>query len=476
LDLCYFGRVVKISLIPGMVLGGTYKIVRFIGSGGTGEVYEVEHIRVHRRYAAKVLLGKIASNPEAQKRFKREADVISKLNHPNIVQIVDFNQAEDGTLYLVMELLDGATLANEIKGCTRLPLHRVVPLVRQIASGLMALHEEGVFHRDIKPANLILVHLLGDEETTVKILDFGLSKVLGEDAETTRTGAILGTPLYMAPEQAMGRKDIPIDRRTDVYSLAAVTYTMINGRPSFSGSSFAEVILQVTQEPPLPFEPDLHLPEVEEVVRRGMAKGKDDRYPTALDFYQALAKAAALTSPAEPVDKTPPSPPESQRVSTHGAPFPDTMDETTNPLLESASPSIPTPNPEPPRPRSPGGLARRLLIAGLAMSTVAVLAFAYLPKRGVDPLQSSSAPVLSETSRPLPVDAVSDAPLDGSAVDAGTDSSSVDTLSNSPTRSPRARPGKGRTAPKIAAPPDPNLPPPIFDPEIAQRTFQNRDQ
>jgi serine/threonine-protein kinase len=174
------------TLSPGLVLDGAYRIVRLVGAGGVGEVYEAAHARLSGRYAVKVLLGEVSKREEVLKRFQREAEVTSGLRHPNIVQVVDFNRLEDGTPYLVMEFLDGVELATEIQRKGPMPLSRVVDLVGQLASALSAAHSQKIIHRDLKPQNLFLVRLPGDERELIKILDFGISKVREAATKLTR--------------------------------------------------------------------------------------------------------------------------------------------------------------------------------------------------------------------------------------------------------------------------------------------------
>ena len=282
-------------------MDGTYKIVRLVGAGGVGEVYEATHTRLSGRYAVKVLLGEVSKHEDVLKRFQREAEVTSALRHPNIVQVVDFNRLDDGTPYLVMEYLDGVELAQEIQQKGPIPLARVVDLVGQLASGLAAAHSQKIIHRDLKPQNLFLVRLSGDEREIVKILDFGISKVREAATKLTRQASIVGTPQYMAPEQARGLID-EIDERTDLFSLAAITYEMITGRPPFRGEAIEAILYQVVHEQPTPFSQPL--PAIESVVMRGMAKNKLDRYSGVRDFHQALAKAAESTTLPAPVERT----------------------------------------------------------------------------------------------------------------------------------------------------------------------------
>ena len=282
------------ALSPGTVLSGTYRIIRRIAHGGMGDVYEATHARLAGRYAVKLLLGEVAARPDVFARFRREAEVTSGLRHPNIVNVIDFNQTDAGEAYLVMEYLDGISLGAEIERIGWLPLPRVLDIVRQVSSALAAAHARGIVHRDLKPENLLLLRLEGDEGETVKVVDFGISKVREEKVRLTQQRMIMGTPQYMSPEQALGRME-DIDDRADQFALAVITYEMLAGRPPFRGDDVNAVLFQVVNAAPAPLAtvnagvP----PAVQTVVEKALSKVRDDRYPGVLDFHRELARAAA---------------------------------------------------------------------------------------------------------------------------------------------------------------------------------------
>jgi serine/threonine protein kinase len=284
-------------LAVGQVIG-TYGIVRKVGAGGMGEIYEVSHSRLAGRYAMKVLRPEVAANSEALARFQREAKVTSALQHPNIVQVIDFSVIEGGQPYLVMEFLDGPELAEVLKDSKSLPLSRVVAYVKQIASGLMAAHEHEVVHRDLKPQNIFVLKVAGSDQDLIKIVDFGISKISAVTATITSASTVIGTAQYMSPEQARGRID-EIDAKSDQFSLALIVYEMLTGRHAFQGDSVSSLVYQIVHEEPQALDdPDGPIPpSVAAVLKRALSKDKDRRFPTVKAFADAFEGAA--TAPAE---------------------------------------------------------------------------------------------------------------------------------------------------------------------------------
>ena len=270
----------------GQVLHETYTLERVIGQGGVGVVYEASHRRLSRRFAVKVLQPAAAAETEGLERFRREAEVTSKLGHPNIIEIVDFNITPHGDSYLVMELLRGESLQTRLDRVGALALEQVASILKQIASALQAAHDQGIIHRDLKPENIFLCQL-PDRDDHVKVLDFGMSKMVGLP-RLTRTNTILGTPFYMSPEQAEGRS-VATDVGADQFSLGVMLYTMLCGRVPFAGGTVDEVLRQVAHDDPPPMQNVP--PGVERAVARAMAKRTADRFPSvsqlSIAFHQA---------------------------------------------------------------------------------------------------------------------------------------------------------------------------------------------
>jgi len=271
---------------------GAYEILSLIGSGGMGEVYRARDSRLHRDVAVKVLSASFATNEERLDRFAREAQAASALNHPNILAVFDVG-SDDGTPYLVSELLDGDTLRARLEnGC--LPTSKAIDVARQLAAGLAAAHEKGITHRDIKPANLFVT-----TDGRVKILDFGLARHESRDgAEVTRIGALttagiaMGTVGYMSPEQVRG---LPTDTRTDIFSFGAVLYEMLCARRAFTGSSAVETMHAILEaDPPdLPAATLQSSPALGRIVRRCLEKNPEERFHSAHDLGLALESIAA---------------------------------------------------------------------------------------------------------------------------------------------------------------------------------------
>jgi tRNA A-37 threonylcarbamoyl transferase component Bud32 len=293
------------ALKVGSDVRGTYRVVRLIGRGGMGVVYEVTHARLHGRYALKLMNPEFAADQAALSRFRREAQVTSSLRHPNIVQVIDFDETEDGRPFLAMEFLDGPTLSDHLEARGPLPLPEAIAILRQIADALEAAHKAGVVHRDLKPENVVLVPR-DEGRFLVKLLDFGLSKMKSASLRITGTAALLGTPTYMTPEQALGEVD-KVDARTDQYALGTLAWEMLVGQPPFRGDSVHAVLYQIIHQPP-PAGRGL-APGVERVLRRTLAKDRDERFPSVAAFAEALIRTADENPSAPPVVREPPEKP-----------------------------------------------------------------------------------------------------------------------------------------------------------------------
>jgi len=289
----------------GETLSGRYLVTRKVGQGGMGAVYEATHTLIGKRVAVKVLLEKYARREAIVQRLEQEARLASSCQNEHIIDITDFGSTEDGRRFVVMEYLEGESLSECLARETRLPEQRVLRIASQAASALAAAHAKGIVHRDIKPENLFL--LRRKDQDFVKVLDFGISKSLraSDEAEEqprlTQTGMVLGTPLYMSPEQARG--DDELDARVDVYALGVIMYEATTGRVPFVGNNYLSVISQVLNEDPRgprELRPDLS-EEFESVVMRAMAKDRGERYASANDLLNDVT--ALLEDPTRSTER-----------------------------------------------------------------------------------------------------------------------------------------------------------------------------
>jgi serine/threonine-protein kinase len=273
-----------------------YQLKRRIGAGGMGVVYLAEHQLLKRPCAIKLIAPDRAGDPKALAKFEREVRTTARLSHPNTVEIYDYGRTDDGTFYYVMELLSGLSLADLVERHGPLPAGRAIFLLRQACGALAEAHAVGLVHRDLKPANIFAARR-GNLHDFVKILDFGLVLPPPDPstAEPSRDRHIAGSPLYMAPEQAIGAARP--DARADLYGLGAVAYYLLTGRPPFAGPTTMAVLIVVARdpvEPPSRHRPGLP-PDLERVVLRCLAKSPADRYPDADALDRDLAACVSAS-------------------------------------------------------------------------------------------------------------------------------------------------------------------------------------
>ncbi|MCA9704514.1 MAG: protein kinase [Myxococcales bacterium] len=271
---------------------GRYLLDHSLASGGMGEIWAARDELLQRRVAIKLLHPTTGLEDDPRGRFEREARMVARLQHPHVVQVYDYGISEDGTPYIVMELLDGEDLSRILKRTSRMTLGATVPLMTQAAKGLHAAHRAGIIHHDLKPANLFLARQGG--ETAIKVLDFGIATMRPLDRVTSEgRSSWAGTPSYMSPEQL---RDDPVDHRTDLWSLAVVAYEALTGVSPFATSDFSEIVERVVGAQPPP--PSQHAPalgpSVDAFFERALAKDPSERFPSALEFAAAFS---ALDAP-----------------------------------------------------------------------------------------------------------------------------------------------------------------------------------
>jgi hypothetical protein len=276
------------------VVDERYRLLRMIGEGGMGRVYEAEHTGIGKRVALKILHAMFSNVKEAVERFRNEARTTTRIANAHIVDVTDSGMTIDGRLYFVMEYLDGVELGT-LMSDGNLSLERTLRITKQIAEALMAAHEQGVIHRDLKPENIVLIDRDGDRDF-VKVLDFGIALAIDSEQpkrRLTQPGLAVGTPEYMSPEQAVEAK---ADARSDIYALGAMLYEMATGQQAYKGDTYTQILLNKVQfEPPKPREQKPDLPvEVEAVIVKAMARKPDDRYQTMSELIDDVTKCHEL--------------------------------------------------------------------------------------------------------------------------------------------------------------------------------------
>ncbi len=362
------------ELATGTVIDGKYRVRRLLAEGGMGRVFVADHVFLGKPFAVKVLHPEMSAEPDAVERFTVEARAASLIEHENVVRVSDFGRSPDGQLYLVMELLSGHTLADELNAGP-LPPARARFIACGMLRGLEAAHARGVVHRDLKPENVFLTPRDGADDT-VKLLDFGIARMRqegGSDAQRlTKEGAIMGTPLYMAPEQLRSERDV--DARADLYAVGVLLYEMLSGKPPYEGRTFGVIAHQVLSAKPMPLQSPLA-----DVVLRAFAFERERRFQTAAELRRTLeaqpleAVPAAYLSPRVsqladlPHAQTLSTPRDDPRPGLRSGPKtqePRTLPASDEGVLELDRPArAPEPPTDPVRPRR--GLTIALTVAGI---------------------------------------------------------------------------------------------------------------
>jgi len=309
---------------PGEIVAEKYELQRPLARGGMGQVWEAKNQLTERRVAIKFMLPELATSPETVQRFFREAKASARIDHPSIVDVLDLGTLDDGAPFMVMEYLDGRSLEAIIDREPLVPI-QIAAVMLDVAHALAAAHAASIVHRDLKPANILIAKR--GEQLVPKILDFGISKItssIGGDVRMTRTGAVLGSPAYMSPEQARGRTDI--DGRADIWAVGVILYEAVSGKLPFSGENYNQVMMAITLDPPTPLAKAA--PSVDEdfaaIVDACLQKDRDLRPPTMdslaalLDAY--VAPRAAYGIPPMDIGDTPGKKPSSARIGAYAIP------------------------------------------------------------------------------------------------------------------------------------------------------------
>ena len=345
--------------LVGAILSKKYPLKRLIGAGGMGSVYETENPEDKKPLAVKVLSLDYTSDEDIKTRFLEEGRTCQRLVHPNIVRVFDVATAEDGTPYIVMELLDGMPLSAYTRSAVRVPMLQAANILQGILAGLGAAHAQGIIHRDLKPENVFLARE-PNGTFTGKILDFGIAKVMdaaGGMGNKTRTGVLLGTPAYMSPEQIKSSKDV--DARTDLWSAGVMLYEMLTGRVAFPApTEYARLNAVLNVTPPTLEMVDPQLQRLSAFVQTAMQKDRNLRHASALDMARALRDAigdAGLAGSAMPLSRLPDVPSVWAPTGLTPAPsgMPATITATAVPMLPA--PAMHTPGPDVSPNVGPGG-------------------------------------------------------------------------------------------------------------------------
>ena len=393
----------------GLVLSERYRIIRKLGEGGMGAVYQAEHALIEKRIALKVLFPELTRRTDLVARFLQEAKSASRIGHENVIDISDFGQSPEGMVYIAMEYLDGEDLGQLLKAKGPLPWQRARAILMQIAKALRAAHEHGIIHRDMKPENVFLIQREGRPDF-VKVLDFGIAKSVNEDGDAprlTQAGMIFGTPEYMSPEQAQGQTP---DHRVDVYALGCLMYHLLTGSVPFTADNFMGILTKHMFERVVPLRvraPALGIPaDVEAVCLRALEKERDKRWQDMDQFYRALGSAGG--EPFESSSAYAPNP--ALRYPVLAQPNPRARDSRT----EVAPPGTgPTTSPtgghfedERPVVRKAAGLKLGGVVVAVAVVAVLVV-LALRPSSAVSP----PAPVAVAPAAPPPAAPVAVAPV-----------------------------------------------------------------
>ena len=284
---------------PTALVANKYEIIRLVGRGGMGAVWEGRHNTLGTRVAVKFIDSEFADRPDVQKRFETEAKSAATIQSKHAIQIYDHGIGDDGRPYIVMEYLEGEPLDGRLNRVHTMDLPTTTRILQQVARALAKAHERGIIHRDLKPENIFLVQTLEDDEEIAKVLDFGIAKIIGDQAGpltgATKTGAILGTPFYMSPEQARGLKEV--DQRADVWSLGVIAFRSVVGKLPFDGQSVGDLLVNIcTADPPIPSQELPGLPAAfDGWIKRSLARSLDERFPNVGEQMEALAFAAGVT-------------------------------------------------------------------------------------------------------------------------------------------------------------------------------------
>ena len=487
------------SLI-GQVLAEKYRIDERLSEGGMGTVYRGTHVLMDKTVAIKVLRPSLAADEKIVARFSREARAASKILHPHALSVTDFGEDEQGTVFLVMEFLNGVTLKDLIRKEGPMPLPRAVEIMRQVGGALDEAHSQGVVHRDLKSDNIMLLAATANDYA--KVLDFGIAKIKepdgGYDPGLTSPDLVIGTPQYMSPEQCSQSPDI--DARSDIYSLGVILYEMFVGHVPFLGESPTAIMLKHLQHPVpsiLDERPDLP-PAVDQVVRKAMQKRPEDRYTSIGALVEDLSKSAGIELPTPSFPEMKPAVP----AATPPVEADDLDEETlvrrraTTPMAPPPLPSLEEAPPPPPPPASSFNPWKIIVPTAIALVVAFGVIFLFTRNSPPETQANPSASPLAADPNSQPVEPASPAtgeaeagiPAGGATNRNSNDNAAADaspevtpnanqnanprpTAEETPIPEPTVTPETElpRPSPAASVPlPKPSLPRPVVSPTVAQ--------
>jgi eukaryotic-like serine/threonine-protein kinase len=423
---------------PGKLVGGKYRLEKPLAKGGMGSVWLARHTELDAPAAVKFMAPELVGTPAAELRFKREARAAAQLRSPHVVHIHDYG-VEDGAPFMVMELLEGHDLANELAHAGKLPVARVAAIVAQVAKALTLAHAAGIVHRDLKPSNLF-VSRAGEDEI-VKVLDFGVAKETMSTLVVDRTtsGVLVGSPQYMSPEQARGEQ---IDARSDLWSLGVVAFEALTGRPPFESTHLGALLAKIGEaNPPAPTSLAPELPAaIDDFVRRALARRPEDRFPSAKAMADALSAIAAApddigAKATATVTIVPAKTVAPRDVDTLPAGTAEPGPLSTTMLAGTAEPDpVSRTMPEQPIPKGERARGQRGTLAGGAalVAIVGIAAAIWLGMRGDDPAGSAGTSEVAPQTSSAFAEPPPGAPAPPSVEPAGTASAPATTIAASP--------------------------------------------
>jgi serine/threonine-protein kinase len=396
-----------LGVAPGDVIGGRYEIIRVLGVGGTGAVFEARHRTIQRTVAVKLLLPEIAlSNPAVPQRFLQEARTSNEVRHKNIVEVLDFGN-DQGRLFMVMEFLEGENLGVLLKREAPLSPGAIIRLLDPIMSALALAHSRGIVHRDVKPQNIFLARTPGEDEVTPKLIDFGIAKrVVTDDVGLTATGMILGTPAYMPPEQATGGSK-NVTPAADQYALGAILYEALTGSVPHQADSYPAMLVAIVTGPAPDIRrlrPDLD-PALAAVIMRALAYEPSQRFSSLYEMRDALAPFRDSEARGPVSRPGAPAPVLHQQTRPDGTPGPDEARRAALARSAGALPPLVISPTAPPGPLSPGNtLPWIAAVIGLVAVGMVVLAGSLAVHRRARPAAPSDAPVAAARAPRVGVD------------------------------------------------------------------------